>query len=185
MKLQKANIDGTEVFLVDGVPQSTYPPSEGGYWKHMIPEDFKGKKVLLLGVGAGTIARLLLDKYPDVEITGVDNNSLVIGMANQYFKLDEVKMEIVIQDWFEFIKQTKKKFDLILVDMWNGYWFPFNVLQKEFIEDCKKRLNKGGQVFINAPNLDYTAKECLPSNALRNDLGRNIIYQFDNEEIKE
>lgn len=185
MKLQKANIDGTEVFLVDGVPQSTYPPSEGGYWRHMIPQDFSGKKVLLLGVGAGTIARLLLDKYPDVEIIGVDNSDLVITMANQYFKLDEIKMEIIIQDGFEYIEETKKKFDLILVDMWNGYWFPARSLMKEFIDKCKDRLNKGGQVYINAPNLDCLAQESLPPTALRNDIGRNIIYSFDKSEIKE
>ena len=179
MKISKANVDGTKVLLVDEVPQSTYPPSEGGYWKHMIPQDFSGQEVLLLGVGAGTIARLLLKKYIHANIIGVDNNSLLIATANQHFKLDEINMGIIIQDGFDYIKKTKKKFDLILVDMWNGYWFPFKVLSKEFVSDCQKRLNNGGQVYINAPNLDNLAQETLKGlNAYKDDIGRNVIYRW-------
>ena len=179
MNISRAHIEGTDILMVDGIPQSTYPPSEGGYWKHMIPDDFSGQDVLLLGIGAGTIARLLLKKYPKVKITGVDNNSLLMDVAERQFHISDIRMEIIIEDGFEYIKETKKKFDLIIVDMWNGYWFPFKVLNNEFIEDCKKRLNKHGQVFINTPNLDYLAQESLKGlSALRDDIGRNIIYRW-------
>lgn len=178
--ISKAKVDGIEVLLVDGVPQSTYPQSSGGYWQEMIPEDFKGKNVLLLGVGAGTIARLLLDAYPDIEITGVDNDSTIIMAAEDQFRLGDIKMKVLIDDGFKYIKETKKKFDLIIVDMWNGYWFPFKVLSPEFIKGCTKRLNKNGQVYINTPNLDFLAAESLNGlGALRDDIGRNIIYRFE------
>ena len=92
-------------------------------------------------------------------------------------------MEIIINDGFEFIKKTRLKFDLIIVDMWNGYWFPFKVLSPEFIKDCTMRLNKDGQVYINTPSLDYLAQESLKGlNASRDDIGRNIIYRFNLKE---
>lgn len=179
MNIQKATIEDTNVLLIDGVPQSTYPPTEGGYWRHMIPQDFIGQDVLLLGIGAGTIARLLLKSYPHLKITGVDNNSLILDAATRYFKLDEIHMDIVIDDGFEYIKKTEKKFDLIIVDMWNGYWFPFKSLSKEFITDCRNILNQEGQLFINTPNLDFLAQETLSGpQASRNDIGRNIIYTW-------
>ena len=180
MKLEKAKIGNMDVLLVDGVPQSASGIPMGGYWKHMIPGDFKGDRVLILGVAGGTIPRLLLKKYPNVRITGVDNNPTLIMAATNSFNLGEIKMEIKIRDGFEYIKETKKKFDLIIVDIWNGYWFPFKVLTPDFIKDCKRILNKEGQVYINTPSLDYLAKEALTGlNAYRDDIGRNIIYRWE------
>ena len=182
MKIQKAEIGGVKVLLYDGVPQSTFPPADWGYWKHMIPAGLEGKEgleVLLLGVGAGTIARLLLARYPEAKITGVDNNSLVMDAATREFEMDKIKMELVFEDGFEYIKKNDKKFDLIIVDMWNGFWFPFKVLTKEFVDNCMKRLNEGGQVYINAPNLDNLAQESLKGmNAYKDDIGRNVIYRW-------
>ena len=177
MNISQALIGDNKVLLVDSVPQSIYPPTDGGYWKHMVPEGFTGKKVLLLGVGAGTIPRLLLDSYPHLEIIGIDNNSLVTTTASQHFNLDEIKMEVIIDDGFEYIKKTKKRFDLIIVDMWNGYWFPFKVLSKEFMDDCKKKLNPDGWIYINTPNLDYGVLQSFEG-GLRDDIGQNIIYRL-------
>ena len=186
MKIEKAKIEDINVLIVDGIPQSVYPTTYGGYWQHMIPEDFKGKDVLLLGVGAGTIARLLLEKYPNVKIIGVDNNQEVINAALDNFKLGEIKMSIEIADGFAYLKSTNKMFDLILCDMWSGWNFPFKVLMSDFIEDCKKRLNEGGQVYINCPNLDYLAGESLKElKAFRDDIGRNLIFRFDKSKLKE
>ena len=180
MNIAKAHIGNSDILLVEGVPQSIYPPSEGGYWKHMVPENFSGQTVLMLGIGAGTIPRLLLKSYPHLKITGVDNNSLITTTASQQFHLDEIPMDIKIEDGFEYIKKTKKKFDLIIVDMWNGYWFPFKVLTSEFKEDCLKALNKGGIVHINTPNLDFLAGETFKDmGALRDDIGQNIIYRWE------
>ena len=179
MKIQKAEIGGVKVLLYDGVPQSTYPSADWGYWKHMIPLELSGDEVLLLGVGAGTIARLLLEKYPKAKITGVDNNSLVTTIASEHFRMSEIGLKLVIDDGFEYIEKTKKMFDLIIVDMWNGFWFPFKVLTKEFVDNCMKHLNQEGQVYINAPNLDSLAQETLTGlNAYKDDIGRNVIYRW-------
>ena len=179
MNIQKAKIENIDVLLVDNVPQSAFPPPDWGYWNHMIPDGFAGKDILILGIGGGTIARLLLAKYPKLNILGIDNNPTLIMAATNSFNLGEIRMEIKIRDAFEYIKETKKKFDLIIVDMWNGYWFPFKVLSKEFIEDCKSKLNEEGQIYINTPNLDFLAQESLKGpTALKNDIGRNVIYRW-------
>ena len=50
-------LKGYQILMVDNTPQSVYPPPQGGYWKHMIPDipNFSPKSVLVLGVGGGTV----------------------------------------------------------------------------------------------------------------------------------
>ena len=179
MKIEKAQIEDKTLLLVDGVPQSVYPPTDGGYWKHMVPDTLSGNEVLVLGLGGGTIARLILEKYPDANITGVDNNSLLLDAADKDLNLSNLDIDIYIEDGFEYVKKIDKRFDLIIVDMWNGCWFPIKVLSKEFVKECEALLNDGGQLFINTPSLDYLAAESLRDRgAMRDDIERDIIYQF-------
>lgn len=172
-----------EVMLIDGVPQSLSGVPKRGYWHYMMPEE-KPQRVLLLGVGGGTIARELLEKWPDVEIVGVDISEEVIEWAKENFGLEELKMTLLIEDGFGYVDRVSqtpqliKKYDLILVDMWDGCWFPFRCMTAEFIEKCKKVLKKSGRIHINAPNLDYLAGEGLTGmTTYRNELGPNIIYK--------
>ena len=176
MKITKTKVDNRNILLVDDIPQSVFPPSEGGYWQHMIPEE-KIESALILGVAGGTICRLLLDKNPDIHITAVDNSKKVIDYAKKHFNLKEIKMKLFIEDAFEFIYKTPERYDYIAVDIWNGHWFPFTTLMPPFIERCKTLLKPNGTFYINTPNLDYLAMENMKE-GLRDDIGRNIIYRW-------
>ena len=176
MKITKTKIDNVKVLLVDDIVQSAYPSSEGGYWRHMIPDEKVGS-ALILGLGAGTIARLLIEKNPEIDITAVDNSKTVIKFAKKHFNLDDVKMKVMIDDAFKFVKKTPERYDYIAVDIWNGQWFPFTVLMEPFINHCKRLLNPKGWLYINTPHLDYHAMENM-KDGLRDDIGRNIIYRW-------
>ena len=179
MKITKEILDGTKVLFADSVPQSIYPPTGGGYWKHMIPEH-KIDSALVLGMGGATIPRLLIEKNPDISITAVDNSKRIINYAKKHFNLDELKMKIIIRDAFDFVMHTPERYDYIAVDIWNGRWFPFNVLLPPFITRCKDLLNENGVLYINTPHLDYYAAENLKG-GLRDDVGRNIIYRWEKQ----
>jgi spermidine synthase len=175
MKIDKLTTGDLDVMVVDGVPQSVSGLPRGGYWPHLIPEE-EVKSALILGVAGGTIPRLLIEKYPQIELTCVDNSQEIVDWARENFDLSKINMDLVVQDGFFFVKTTSLKFDLIVVDMWDGYWFPFKSLTKEFIDQCKKRLNKGGWVYVNTPNLDWLAGQSFEG-GLRDDIGQNIIYR--------
>ena len=163
--------ENTNILQVDGFSQSAYPP-QGGYYQYLIPEK-DPKTALVLGVGAGTVCRMLLEKFPDIKITGVDNNPEVIRIAREYLKLDEVNMDLIIANAFEFVEKTTEKFGLIIVDLFNGYWFPLRVLSPPFVEKCKSLLTEGGSLYINTPNLDLAGS--LQFMNKRGNSG-NIVY---------
>ena len=111
---------------VGGIIQSILPPPAWGYWSRMLPNPniFKVKKALVLGVGLGTIPQLIKDNFPNCKITGVDS---------KFYKHD-VEMEFVKGDAFDFIAQDKNRYDLIVVDLWDGGWYPTYVLTVDFLE---------------------------------------------------
>jgi len=171
--------------IVDNVIQSVYPPPDMGYWQHMIPDsipNFNPENALLLGVGGGTICRLLQDKFPNIKITGIDNSKEIIENARKYLKFDEVKINLVIADAFDYLYKINDKYDLIIVDIWNGYWFPFQVLSIDFIRRCKELLKEHGWMYINAPNLDFLA-ELSTKNIYKKTVKVNTVYSFEKIEV--
>lgn len=158
---------------VDGVVQSVYPPPNWGYWKHMVP-DFEPKKVLMLGVGGGTIAKIILDKWSNSYIWGIENSDEIFKKTTK-----QKNMTILRGDAFKILKNIdgwSNRFDLIIVDLWNGGWYPTQVFKPAFITQLKRLLTKNGKIYINAPDIERLR--------LANDLkikaksdGENIIYE--------
>lgn len=152
-----------------GVLQSVIPPPEWGYWREMIPNRFvhKVSKALILGVGLGTIPALLKEAYPNVKIIGVDNKS---------YKC-EVEMEFVKADAFDYVATCHLKFDLIVVDLWDGGWYPTYVLTVDFLNSLKKLLAPRGKIYINAPDIEELARKNNLSVKKFVPNGLNIIYE--------
>ena len=176
MNYQVLDQDGSKTILVDGVPQSTYPSPSGGYWKNMVPTR-KVDSVLVLGVGGGTIPRMILKKNPKAKIVGVDNDPSIIKVGIDHLALGEINMDLILKDIFEYVYEIKDKFDLIVVDLYSGGSFPYKCLSPKFINHLKGLLNKSGEIYINTPNLEYAVTLQLPTRKAV-DTGGNIIYKY-------
>lgn len=178
MKPRIEKINQYKVLLCGNVPQSIYPLPEGGYWLEMVPEK-EPKSVLILGFGGGTIARAILKRYPKAKITGVENNPEIFSLSKKHMKLDEIKAKIIEEDAFKFVYETHKEFDLIIVDLWDGSQFQVRIFSPEFIEQCKRLLTDGGNIYINCPHLDQLAID--RGIQVRTEVGPNLIYKYEHE----
>ena len=173
-KIRIEGIDGFSFLMAGDVPHSVYPPTAGGYWKHLV-SDVEPKKVLMLGIAGGTIARLILEKYPKAEITGVDYSPEILDWAKKYLKLDEIRMDIKIADAFDYVLKEEKKYDLIIVDLVDGYWYPIKVFSPSFVNELLRILNMGGQILINAPNLDWLVDQVFKP-VYKKEVRENVIW---------
>lgn len=104
---------------------------------------FEIKKVLLLGLGAGSVVDLLVNKHGlKCAITGVELDGNVIDFAKKYFDIEKYKsLQIVQADAFEFVQQINEKFDLIVVDLFVGDTVPADFSSEEFISNLKRLSN--------------------------------------------
>lgn len=112
--------------------------------------------ILLLGVAGGSVIKTLVDEIEyKGKITGVEIDSDIIQIANQYFNLDQIKqLEIIIDDAFEFVLKTKNKYDLIIIDIFEDIKMPNFLFESFFRERICFLLENNGFVLFNTMILD-------------------------------
>ena len=111
----------------------------------------KMEHALVLGVAGGSVIKTLVDEiHFEGQITGVDIDSEIIKIANEYFKLDEIKnLNMVIDDAFEFVLKTKDRYDLIIIDIFQDTTMPNFLFEKFFINRICFLLKSKGLVLFN------------------------------------
>lgn len=116
--------------------------------KNLLPRGYDPHKVLILGFGAGSSAKLISKRYPNAEITGVEIDPVVIDIGKRYFKTDQIpNLRIVNHDAVHFIYDLKSKIhDLILVDCYLGDQVPQKLESTPFL---KKLVTLSNRVLIN------------------------------------
>jgi len=107
----------------------------------------KNAKILLLGLGGGSIAKTLSNKGLSVDVCELDKR--IAYVAKKYFYLSD-KVNITIDDARHFIKNCTKKYDLIIFDTFKGEDPPNHVFTIESLEETKNLLSDNGFIFVNS-----------------------------------
>ena len=76
------------------------------------------RSALLIGLGAGSLAKFIYRYLPDCRITVVEINPQVEFIARQYFKLpdDPRRLDVVIGGGADYMRGGARRFDMILVN---------------------------------------------------------------------
>jgi predicted membrane-bound spermidine synthase len=107
-------------------------------------------KILMLGLGGGSISTYLGRFMPEAAITTVEVDPGVITAAKTYFGLRETeRMRYHAGDGRVFLNRNSELYDLILLDAYRGGYVPFHLLTREFYTLVKQRLTPGGAAAFN------------------------------------
>ncbi|MBL0328749.1 MAG: fused MFS/spermidine synthase [Bacteroidetes bacterium] len=107
----------------------------------------KASKSLLIGLGGGSVAKKLIEKGFDVDVCELDQR--IADVAREYFYLSP-KVNIKVDDGRHFIRNCKKKYDIIVLDMFKGEDPPNHVFTIESLTALKEMLNPDGIIFVNS-----------------------------------
>lgn len=108
------------------------------------------RKILMLGLGGGSISTYLGRFMPEAAITTVEIDPGVITAAKTYFGLRETeRMRYRAGDGRVFLSRNDELYDLILLDAYRGGYVPFHLLTREFYTLVKQRLTPGGAAAFN------------------------------------
>jgi predicted membrane-bound spermidine synthase len=114
--------------------------------------------ILVLGVAGGSVIKTLVDEIKfQGKITGVEIDSDIINVANNFFALDKIsQLDIVVDDAFEFVLKTKSKYDLIIIDIFQDTTMPNFLFETFFINRICFLLRSKGFILFNTMILNET-----------------------------
>ena len=109
------------------------------------------REALLIGLGAGSLAKFIYHKLPATKITVVEIDPQVETIARLHFKLpdDPQRLKIVIGDGAEYLLEKEKNFELILVDGFDHKGQAGVLDTLPFYQACRSRLSDNGLVAVN------------------------------------
>ncbi|MBK6902725.1 MAG: fused MFS/spermidine synthase [Saprospirales bacterium] len=105
-----------------------------------------GSKVLLLGMGGGTLVGRLRDLDLDLEVVEIDARMKEIAV--RYFGLP-ARQKVVIDDARHFLRTTHNIYEVIIFDTFISESAPEHILTVEGLLDAKARLSEDGILIIN------------------------------------
>ena len=109
------------------------------------------QKILLLGVGAGSLLHFLRFHFPDSHITGIDLDEGLLQFAQREMHLPaaDERLDYVIDDARAFVENSNTHYDLIAVDIFDGSQTPAWVLSLDFTRALQRSLSSKGAVAYN------------------------------------
>jgi len=176
VKLQVVENDNVRMFKLDGATNSILNKKSiytGGYWDYFIPiaYAYENPRILMIGLGIGTTPyqlRALLGRRFKMDIVELDSE--VVRLARKY-ALVKLAERIFIADGCDFVKRTRNRYDLVILDAYGrGANIPPQFLSESFIGSVFGVLRPRGALAIN-----YAMH---PLGALRFGSFRNFLKKY-------
>jgi len=116
------------------------------------------RRILFIGLGGGTAAKLYVRLFPDVTIDAVEIDPLVIDVAQKlFFVKPSSRLRLHNGDGRLFVKRTTETFDIVIIDAYTvnryGSTIPANLVTKEFFAEIAGRLSSDGILYFHCTSL--------------------------------
>ena len=153
----------THLQLNEGiVTHSAYHPGmtfTGGEWDyftvapffHAAPFDAlqESQRWAIIGLGAGTTARLITYTYGPVPIDGVELDPDIIEVGRTYFGMTFTNLHAYVGDGRPWLTANTNTYDVVGIDAYRQPYIPFELTTVEFFQLVSARLSERGVVAIN------------------------------------
>lgn len=111
------------------------------------------KRILIVGLGGGTLVHTYSTLFPQANIIIAEIDVAVVKVAHTYFDFTATnKISVAEEDGRLYVKRAGlrgEKFDLVILDAFNGDYIPEHLMTAEFFEEVKKLLGDSGMVVAN------------------------------------
>jgi spermidine synthase len=112
------------------------------------------ERVAILGNAGGTTARAFGVYYPRAQIDGVELDPAVSRVGRRFFGLDDnPRLTVHDADARPFLRRSRDRYDLIVVDAYHQPYVPFYLATREFFRLARERLAPGGILALNVASV--------------------------------
>lgn len=108
------------------------------------------RRVLVVGLGGGTIPGFLHKHYPRTPIDVVEIDPVVVDAAKRFFGFREDEyLRVHVDDGRKFIERCRVPYDIIFLDAFGADSIPYDLATREFLAAVRKALTPEGVVVGN------------------------------------
>jgi len=108
------------------------------------------ERVLVVGLGGGTIPMFLRRYFPQTYIDAVEIDPEVIHVAKRFFGFrEDERMKAYAADGRRFIEQAKQRYDLVFLDAFGTDNVPYDLATEEFLRAVRNILTPRGLAIAN------------------------------------
>ena len=168
-KISVVEIGSTRKLYVDGMTQSVNwdsPNASKQVWGRLVENLHDQQpdlvKVMVLGLGGGSMQHLMAKKFPGIHITSVEIDKTMVEVAKKYFALDDLKdHRIIVADALKVIAVPEEfgippqSFQAVVVDIYCGQKYPDLGTSGNFFAGVKNLVVPGGLVVFNRLYLEH------------------------------
>jgi spermidine synthase len=109
--------------------------------------------ILVIGLGGGIIPSTFAGFFPSARIDAVELDSEIVEVAEDFFNFrPSARTKVIVADGRVYVRQAKylnTKYDIIVLDAFNGSYIPSHLTTKEFLQEVLLLVNDGGCVVSN------------------------------------
>ncbi len=189
---------GILYYLNDYLTQNGYDPAAKKsvhlftYMLHGLAHAYapKTQAVLCIGLGVGIVPMRFANEGAKVDV--VEINPAIIPVAAKYFDLQPEKLNITVGDGRYYLNETKKQYDVVVLDAFLGDASPSHLMTREAFTGIRKVLKPEGVLVINSfgdfengkdfltTSLDKTLKAVFPSVRIHHSGNGNVFFVASN-----
>ena len=108
------------------------------------------ERVLIVGLGGGTIPSFLRKHYPRMQIDVVDIDPDVVAVAKRFFGFcEDAAMRAYVDDGQRFIERCRQPYDIIFLDAFSADSVPYRLATREFLQAVRRAVKPDGVVVGN------------------------------------
>jgi spermidine synthase len=190
--IQVAQLHGgvRELILNEGEAiHSIYSPHAiltGWYWDYFLAAPFfnpgihpqQVRRIAIIGLAAGTIARQFTTVYGPIPIDGVEIDPAIVAVGRRYFAMTEPNLHVYTLDGRTFMRTTHQRYNVVVIDAFQQPYIPFQLTTREFFQEIRAHLAPDGVVALNT---GHTATDYRLVQAFVNTLSQVFpsVYVFD------
>ncbi len=108
------------------------------------------KRIAMIGLGGGSLAKYCYRYLPHAEIAVVEINPDVIALRNEFaIPADDARFKVLLGDGAVFVKGNNDLFDVLMVDGFDISGLPDALCSQQFYDDCFASLADDGIMVAN------------------------------------
>lgn len=113
--------------------------------------DPRPQRVLMIGLGGGSLAKFVYRHLPAVHITVIESQPRVIAAARHYFHVppDDSRFRVELAEGSQWVAAHPRSCEVLMVDGYNGHEQVSELSSEGFYADARAALTDGGILVAN------------------------------------